>query len=444
MILSKLVSLLMIPVIALSVSECSFGGGNSNFSADTANYDDVPIVTIKYSPEFDSGEAKVRWGDRLFDHDPKKFNLELAKTSAALCAAANDRDGRIGHGDYIATALKTLGLEDIWLYSYPKYYGKKAVRKTNLDIDVGTAFALGHKKIKDKSGKTFELIVVVCRGTEGKMEAFINDFLGANLFTKTDWLGIKTYYGFYFFAEEIRKGMVEYVNTLGGKMESTAKFLICGHSLGGAAAQLIATSLQDGKKIAFCYTFGALNAAQEPKPNYGIWNIYNYYDTFGPNGDAIFKPAAALTTYENKYGHVLVFPREYNYIFKGSSGYKTHVMPGYYRALADNYIDKYGKSTLCDKNGLYNIKGKWKSQNIVKGSMPDRTLEFFDKGKCKMDGEDCSYSIKRKNDAEFELTLTSPSKITAHYTASIVDRSHFILNIYSDDKSGQKLMNRIG
>ena len=72
------------------------------------------------------------------------------------------------------------------------------------------------------------------------------------------------------------------------------KVLVTGHGLAGAAANLVAANLSDGRieevkterADVFCYTFGALNPLDENaviKGNYeNIHNVYNLYDTFSP------------------------------------------------------------------------------------------------------------------------------------------------------------------
>ncbi len=335
----RITSLLLILSVIAALSGCKMP--DSSDSVKSRN-----VVTIRYNKNYDTGVAEVYWGSELFEKDPDEFSLDLAKASAALCAASNDRSGRLGYGEFIADAMDDLGLEDIWLYSYNKYSGKKATVETDgADWDLSTAFAIGHQTMTAADGHDFEVIVVVCRGTEGWQDAVFYDVIGSLSLAAETWEGYDTYLGYANYANQIKNALIDYVNNYAETFASDVKFLFTGHSLGGAPVQLLTACFQDAGKCAYGYSFGSLNATDKPHTQYDIWNIYNTYDDYGPSGEEFFKPSGGWYTYDNKYGKVLLFTFDFGTVFTSPDGYYNHVMAGYYGALRDGLLDEEGRET---------------------------------------------------------------------------------------------------
>ncbi|WP_034447894.1 lipase family protein [Butyrivibrio sp. AE2032] len=412
MSIKKHITFFLIIIFSLSLFACK---------NQEANEDSSPkrnLVTIKYNDNYDSGTAEVYWDSYLFEDDPSVFNLDLARTAAAISAASNDRS--IGTAEFLADALHdSLGLEDICLYSYPNYKGSKALNMSTKDSDLSTAFAIGHQKMTSPDGKEFEIIVVVCRGTEGYQDSIFYDGLGSLLISSYSYDGFKSFYGYVDYATQIQNALVNYVNNYSGSFAADVKFLFTGHSLGGTPVQLLVADLQKYDKCAYGYTFGSLNATSEPYPDYYVWNIFNYYDDFGPNGSQLFKPSGGWYTYENKVGKILLFACDFDYVFTCDDGYYSHVMAGYYDALTAGFLDEKGNPTMFDSKGCFNLEGTWVMDSNASGGTLSTEITFNSDGSFKSGDQSGKYAVSSVEDYWFDLELSDNDSKKTPFRATI-------------------------
>ena len=213
---------------------------------------------VKDHPAADIG---LRWDDGWFAEDAAVYQQDLALASMALSGAAYvgpDRDGGVRDG------LKELGFGSVKTYNYQFSLEKSGGR---------TAYAFGVKKVKDRAGKSVKLVAVVIRGTGEYTEWSGNLNVGSG----------SDHEGFAAARDELLDNLGSYLSKAGisGKNE---KFLITGHSRGGAAANLTAAYLMDAglaeRENVYCYTFAApavsTKAAEEGYEN--IFNIVNGED----------------------------------------------------------------------------------------------------------------------------------------------------------------------
>lgn len=314
-------------------------------------------VTIHYNEDNDDGIASVQWGSSLFEKDAFTYNRELAAVAAALNAAASDGGGdeERGTGRYIVPAYEALGFEKscISLYSYPKNeLNEKNVKNVNTK-DTDFAFSIAMRNMGD-----FDLVAIVLRGTETAAEGFGD----ANAYLSTD--DFHNYHAYSYYASYKNDVMAALSDFLKKKSDQfhagSVKFLVAGHSLGGAAANLVAAELNNVPRMGaaaediYAFTFGALNSIQEQSTSldkYGnIWNFFNFYDTFGPYGQGAeignIKPTDGASTIYRKFGTIIPFKKDYTRVFKkGNNRYKNHVMASYFDAVSSGIAVPLDKAT---------------------------------------------------------------------------------------------------
>lgn len=320
-------------------------------------------ATIEYNDDYRSdddpckGKAEVYIGKQMFSgYNATKYNKEIATLSAALCAAASDGgEGSkyFGQGHYIVPAYKALGVKDkdISLLSYPD----SSFNEDSLDFTDDNDFAFSIA-MKDLDGE--KLIMITLRGTETSYEAVYIDALADSIFGgTTNYYGYKAYDKFLEYADDVKTGIGFFVNKHKNELSSadSVKILLTGHSLGGAAANLMGASLDNelpegltNKDVnVFVYTFGALNSIESnctQKKYSNIWNIFNYYDTFGPYGPGIqigfnnVKPTKGDKTIYHKFGNIVPFKKDYTSVFEHNDDYTNHVMAGYYAAVKTGVV----------------------------------------------------------------------------------------------------------
>ena len=208
--------------------------------------------------------------------DTASFNKDLASVAANLSLKAYDDGITSGENiqDYLVDILGFGEGSNFYTGSYGgtlaytlatrKYYGTDADENT-------------------------DILVITAQGSPNPYEMI------PEAVSKPDYDNKKAFGGHvpYGIVEEYYNAIVE---DLPKVVESgkNYKVLITGHGLAGAAANLVAANLSDGRiegvntkrADVFCYTFGALNPLDENaviKSDYeNIHNIYNLYDTFSP------------------------------------------------------------------------------------------------------------------------------------------------------------------
>ena len=343
------VALLTVAAMLMTLTGCS-GKKQENYNeVDTQGQ--IQYVDLTYTTQYESNDsneetATVPWGAALFGHDPEKLNWDLLLLAAGLTACVTDggdKDPHFSEGHYISGALEKLDFQDIALFSYPKSPYNISPEDSGFGSkDNDYAFAVGHRVMEDENGK-FDLVTAIMRGT-----VTTHEVIADSLYTlkHRDWVaGYTTYDGFYGFADDVLKG-IDYVEDHYSSSFSTGRtvYLISGHSLGGAAANLVAAKLTNDGKTVYGFSFGALNSLTSSANSKftNIWNCMNYYDAFGPNGTQFIKPANGSITFYNKYGNVGVNSTKYSYR-DGDEAFDNHDMKPYYQGAKDKLFDFHTK-----------------------------------------------------------------------------------------------------
>lgn len=195
------------------------------------------------------------------------------------------------------------------------------------------------------NGENYNILFITARGTGNDLSKSQDELLGASLtFSMNDFFSYGAYGDSYKFYTKIFDGIEnkflpdrEFLK--GGKL----KVVITGHSLGGSAANLVAAAFDKGietggkwwsgittKDDIYCYTFGGIGSIdnhyfenKQPveempiaKGFENIHNVFNYYDSFGPNPTGEPWPIlngrndiadSKNTVVDKKFGHNEVF-----------------------------------------------------------------------------------------------------------------------------------------
>lgn len=184
-------------------------------------------------------------------------------------------------------------------------------------------------------GETYSIIVITARGSITPQE-FIGDYAKGG--ERTVFGNYSVYNNVYDFEEKIWKSLMSYLSNYPSIYNSDkVKILITGHSLGGAAANMLAARLDseivqnDELSLAiatadvYCYTYGAIKVlSSDENVEIGfenIHNVYNYYDTFGPNGG--MSGYRASSPY-SKFGHTEMYYKQESEDFMGTENHMNY------------------------------------------------------------------------------------------------------------------------
>ena len=223
----------------------------------------------------------------------------------------------------IRLALSNYGFEDKNIYS--NNYGGSL------------AFTIGVKPYLGSDAEEGEkLVVIAAQGSTNPYE-LLKD---ATALTAESYNGYLVYDIVRDFRNAISEG-INHLNLPRGKY----KVLLTGHSLGGAAVNLVAAMMDDGqfgdigKENIYCYTFGAINPILSYSPveqGYeNIHNVYNLYDTFSSLQFGLYLPTGMGTGF-GKFGHMDIYSKD-NRSF-------LNIISPWYVQIADHInhdMDKY-------------------------------------------------------------------------------------------------------
>lgn len=221
-----------------------------------ARAEDAEIqATVTISTGVQGGQAEVAapWDDGWFTEEAGTYRHELALVSMALSGAAY-----LGGKDTgIQAALRQLGFGNITAYHYQR----------PAESADATAYTFAVKKLPGGG----RLAAIVVRGTGQATEWTSNLNMGPG--------GEHT--GFAGARDELLGNLRSYLAGLGldGEAGRDLKYLITGHSRGGAVANLTAARLSDEGEV-YAYTFASPTVASggEGKIYPHIFNIVNEED----------------------------------------------------------------------------------------------------------------------------------------------------------------------
>ena len=198
----------------------------------------------------------LTWNDDWFFRDSAEYNNGLAQAAAVLSAVANAESKHYmlsaERPDYMVGLLSQLGFETANTMSYR--YRSAVIDQVAEAIKPGggniTAYTIASKHITDSTtGEKRLLVVAVARGTFGPewISNLRAGILEGRSGAKSDAGG--DHAGFAVAADAMKEDILAYLDNLrageaaADESPSEVSLLLCGHSRGGAMANLVAASL---------------------------------------------------------------------------------------------------------------------------------------------------------------------------------------------------------
>lgn len=304
----------------------------------------------------DDSDNRSAWCSALFESPATCYNNQLALMAAEMSAAAEDTTG-----DGIKELYSSYNIYSCELSNYTS-----GAKLFDLELSLGGgAFAIGQGAL-NIDGVDTTILVITVRGTTTWGETVGDLWKGwygdpdkvHQFLNRTVWDNV------YDFEELLWEGINAYVDKYPAiQTTEDLKILVTGHSLGGAAADMIGARFTSGigdgewwsdkvtKDDIYVYTFGAIKVlTTEENVSVGyenIHNIYNYYDSYGPNGNQKNTNASSLNA---KFGHTEVF----SFINRDESGTNVwdscnnHIMQTYKDALEAHEIGRDSITLACE------------------------------------------------------------------------------------------------
>lgn len=262
-----------------------------------------------------AADAGIGYKDSLLSRDPGYYSKSLALVSAELCLATYTADD----GKY-STNIDKMLLDMGCDYVSSEDYGK------------AQAFTVAQKQFTASSERGTDTVIFAVAQGSTVGEEFIKD---ATAWADKPCNGYNAYDYMYDFSNKI-------ISTIKGMIRPGKKYkiLVTGHSLGGAAANLVAARIENEIEIekndVYCYTFGAINSIASDKAiakGYeNIHNIYNRVDTFANDQYGFLMVTGAGGMY-GKFGHMDMYKRDHR-----STGRINHNMDFYRDDVRDGRI----------------------------------------------------------------------------------------------------------
>ena len=307
--------------------------------------DNAKTIEIKYhsidEPEvWNKVYFKPNKLDKCLDGNPYKYNNDLATICAELSLAVYNGENDSG----IRSALYEYGFDDDHIHS--NNYGGSL------------AFTIASRFLEqDDTGNDSHIMIIVAQGSTNFYELYMDAMTSAK----------KSYNGYpvYDLVKDFYNAITEKLNELinADKLDpGSYKVLLTGHSLGGAAVNLVAASLldnqstQEEKDEIYCYTFGAIDSIKTPrgpvKDGYeNIHNIYNLYDTFSPYQFGLLLPSGAGSGY-GKFGHMDFYIKDHRYPGEKNYPPTDQLIAAVNHGMGNYYIDVAGENKTVQNSSM--------------------------------------------------------------------------------------------
>ncbi len=312
-------------------------------------------------------DFSVYWDPQLFAADASVYQNQLALLAAGLSWRCEMGDSRT-----MEELLKAIGVKEHFCGCYDPGWEKSGKRYQKWSNRGDGVFAIGKTVISLENEKDTTVLILVGRGTKTIPEAWSDATMEGE--GPESMLGYPVNTNISGFEMAMWEAVGDFIRDY-PIATPKVKMLICGHSLGGAMANLCGARItHDLEQIPWLtgrakredihvYTFGAIKVLkQEQNVSEGyenIHNIYNYYDSFGPNGSVSLGDIGLsdVGSPEHKFGHTDMFVSEKNDLL---NPVRNHEMDNYVEALLGNEVK-------CDET-ILNYQTLYEAQLISRAN----------------------------------------------------------------------------
>ncbi|MGM9552598.1 MAG: S-layer homology domain-containing protein [Clostridia bacterium] len=255
------------------------------------NPKDNTIEAILYDQVEEGINVKYTMDYRYFinsEHSNTTFNKELSSMGAVFATVAyhKDLDIKSGINKTVNTleVFNTFGLSNTRDYDLAELSDDDGLSKSYGDDDL-SEMLVGHRKI-NYNGSDKEIIIVAVRGTNGSIKEWSSNFDVGSTHEdywdrdNDDWQNHENHKGFDVATNRLYGLLNGYIDTYVDPLAEKSIF-ICGHSRGGAIANLLGARFEDDPEFdSYTYTFASPNVTTDANAkNYNtIFNIINTDD----------------------------------------------------------------------------------------------------------------------------------------------------------------------
>lgn len=347
-------------------SECS-SLTDIYYSGSESEWASISIFSNNESLQNAEIHYNSKWNFSLFQTKSTKYNNALARIAADMSEKTEDGE------DAIRELYHSCGLYACEYKNFSFADWKSA------------AYAIGQDTIAI-NGVDTTILVITARGTKNLAEGIGDLRKGGEI----AFLGTQVWKNVYDFEEEIWNGLNDYIDKYPAiKSKQNLKILVNGHSLGGAAANLLGARFTHEvggsdwwsdlveKEDIYVYTFGAIKVLTEVHKNSNIsegyeniHNIYNYFDSYGPHGNQSW---TNVSVPKAKFGHTEVY-QSYRFKYDETPNIpwltcNSHQMSNYKAALEEDLVSCSDGKRIRAKERLAKLKehvsGIWQNVNKI-------------------------------------------------------------------------------
>lgn len=277
--------------------------------------------------------------DQFLKNKTTKLDDSLLRITADLSLAAYTA-GMSSDAD-VREYLRALGFNNL----YSNYGGGGTMFNSG-----SLQFTIGTKTFNADENCNTDVLIVVAQGSKNIYELFQDMFTGNGSHRVNGYRTNDVVWDFYhdiMWGKESDgvNGIMDVID-----LHKNYKVILTGHSLGGAAVNLVAAELTKtyfGRDNVYCYTFGAIDSIPAANPvstGYeNIHNVYNWSDTWSPNPEEFgSRLNSGVGSMNGKFGHIDLFDHDFRSESDKSKAAETQMIDAVNHAMHNYVAAVYG------------------------------------------------------------------------------------------------------